>query len=296
MTENTRNKTISIITASLNQGKYIEKNILSILSQEGDFYIDFIIADGGSSDNTVEIIKKYDSLLKENKFPIKCSGVKLSYWSEKDSGQSSALNRALRMAKGEIQAFIGSDDYYLPGAFQKVKEAFDDENLDFVYGKIERIFEDNPSKKDIEQDPRENETFETLKTRGNSFGQQGTFYSKKILDKVGLLDENLRCCLDLDLWMRVFKYGKTKYVPEKLAVFRIWENSKTSTLNKRFNEEKKIIAKRYGGNLIPSMTIYKLRGKFSFLNKLKNCCPGFYNFLKKVFYNFIDFFKYSSEK
>ena len=82
-----------------NHGRFIEDTIKSVLNQEGDFYIDYIIMDGGSTDNSVEIIKKNEQLLKEGKWPIKCRGIEYRWASEKDRGQSDAINKGFRVAR-----------------------------------------------------------------------------------------------------------------------------------------------------------------------------------------------------
>ena len=90
----------SIVTPSYNQGKYIEETIKSVISQEGDFSIDYVIADGGSTDNSVEIIKKYSKLLNDGRYPIKCNDIKFRWWSKKDRGQSDAINQGFNSTDG----------------------------------------------------------------------------------------------------------------------------------------------------------------------------------------------------
>src|SRR3990170_2770087 len=110
---------ITIVTPSYNQGRFIEETIKSVLSQEGGFYIEYLIMDGGSTDNSVEVIKKYDRLLKEGRWPVKCLGITYSWASEKDKGQSDAINKGFRQARGDYIAWLNSDDTYEPGAIGK---------------------------------------------------------------------------------------------------------------------------------------------------------------------------------
>src|SRR5687768_13083798 len=102
---------ISIITPSYNQGRFIEETILSVINQNYP-NLEYIIIDGGSTDNTVEIIRKYEQ--------------HLAYWvSEKDGGQSEAINKGFKKATGDIVCWINSDDFFMPGALSKVADCFE---------------------------------------------------------------------------------------------------------------------------------------------------------------------------
>lgn len=107
---------ISVITPSYNQGQYIEETILSVISQEGDFQIDYLIMDGGSTDGTVEVIRKYAEMIDKNAYPHRCRGVALRWVSEKDKGQTDAINKGIRQSKGSILTYINSDDAFSPVA------------------------------------------------------------------------------------------------------------------------------------------------------------------------------------
>src|SRR5574340_1418719 len=110
---------ITVVTPSFNQGRFIDETIRSVISQEGDFYLEYLIMDGGSTDETVDIIKKYDRLIKEGKWPVKCRGIEYRWVSEKDNGQADAVNKGFKIARGEILGWLNSDDTYLPGALGK---------------------------------------------------------------------------------------------------------------------------------------------------------------------------------
>src|SRR5215211_5038115 len=102
---------LSVVTPSFNQGKFLEQTILSVLSQNHE-QLEYIIIDGGSTDESVEIIKRYAD--------------RLAYWvSEKDRGQVHAINKGLEHVTGDILAFINSDDVYLPGTFNAVMTHFE---------------------------------------------------------------------------------------------------------------------------------------------------------------------------
>lgn len=282
--------TLSIITPTYNQSKYIGQTIESILNQEGNFYIDYIIVNDGSTDDTLSIIEKYNALLKNGLWPIKCKGISYRYWTRKNGGQTSAINEGLRVSRGYACAWMNSDDYYLPGAFAAVSNAFkENPDIDFIYTDCLRVFEDGrPST--IEPLPRPDETFESLRTRGNSFSLN--FFTKKILEKIGYLDESLQYCMDLDQWFRILKVAKVKYLPYTVGAFRYWPKSKTATSQNKFAAERKLITKRYGGNIIPPRKIYQLRKKILSINWIQQKTPGFYKKLKDLFYKIIDLFHY----
>lgn len=285
----------TIVTPSYNQGQYIEQTIKSVLDQAGDFFIDYIIADGGSTDNSVEIIKKYDKLLKNNLYPIKCNGLEFRWWSKKDKGQSDAINQGFKIAKGEILAWINSDDYYEPGAFMEVAGIFNRYPvLNLIYGDYLRLH-DKSNKLSNALKPNPSETHESLLSGTGSFGQPATFFTKKITERVGYLDESLHYCMDYDFWIKIFKIGNTKYLPSVLAVFRIWENSKTSTSQKKFDDERHLIAKRYGGNILTPRKINIFIDKFWWRYFIKNKFPSLYYALKKIFFYLINSLKYKKK-
>ena len=115
---------ISIVTPSCNQAKFVGETIESVLSQEGDFEIEYSVMDGGSTDGSVDIIRRYADLVASGGWPVRCRGITMSWVSERDAGQTAAINAGLRHATGDIFSYINSDDLYFRGAFQRVVEAF----------------------------------------------------------------------------------------------------------------------------------------------------------------------------
>ena len=111
---------ISIVTPSYNQGEFLEETLVSVLSQEGDFFLDYLVIDGASTDGSLEIIRRYAELLEKDEWPVRCRGIRYRWMSEPDNGQSDALMKGFNLAEGEILAWLNSDDVYLPGALQKV--------------------------------------------------------------------------------------------------------------------------------------------------------------------------------
>lgn len=283
------NNIITIATPSFNQGKFLEQTISSVLSQQGNFFIDYIIADGGSNDESVEIIKKYDALLKTKKYPIKCLGIELRWWSHRDTGQTNAINKGFKLAKGDILAWINSDDYYEKNIFQTVIDAFQkNEAIDLLYGDIYFLDEVNHTKifKKTEQGD-----YNLFTGKGFYIYQPTTFFKKKSAEKAGYLEENLHYSFDYDFFLKLLKNGGTLYLPVILANFRIWENSKTYSQQKNFDAENKLIRKKYGLNIIGRKKIYNLTAKqpFSFF---REHFPVFYKLIKKIFYFFFNKLRY----
>lgn len=286
-----KNNIISIVTPSFNQGQFIEETIKSVLGQAGNFYIDYIIADGGSTDKSVEIIKKYDELIKNNQYPIKCKGVEMRWWSKKDKGQTNALNEGFKIAKGELWAWINSDDYYEPDIFEYIsKKHKENPDADLFYGDIYIV--------DKENNKTVNETRQGSYTDLADFTgkdlyifQPSTFFTRRVMKKIGPLDESLNYVMDYDLWIRMLKDSKILYVKKILANFRIWENSKTFSQEKKFYEEKKLVRKKYGLTMFDKKTIKKLTAGKT-LSFFRINTPPLYNFAKRIFYFFANKTRY----
>lgn len=215
---------ISIVTPSYNQGGYLRETIESVLGQEGDFSLDYIIVDGGSKDQSVEIIRHYERLMNEGVWPVKCHGIRYRWISEKDRGQTDAIMKGFRMAKGEVLAWLNSDDTYLPGALQTAADAFSKEpDITVLYGKSH--FTDVEGKV-IGKYPTEPFDVRRL-AQFNFICQPSTFFRKSALDAVGGLDTSLHFVMDYDLWIRMAGKFKFRYIPEFLSTYRLHEASKT---------------------------------------------------------------------
>lgn len=237
--------TFSIVSPSYNQGQFIEETIKSVLNQGGDFYIDYIIMDGGSTDNSVEIIKKYEQLLKEKKWPIKCGGIQYRWMSEKDRGQSDAINKGFKMAKGNVFAWLNSDDTYMPGAIGKVVDYFNSNfAVGMIYGKAYYIDEASDV---IGKYPTEPFDYERL-AEITCIAQPSAFFKKEIYFDTGGLNLDLHYSMDYDLWIRIAKISRIEYLPVFLSTYRLQKESKTvSDIHalKSQKEQLRTVFKRY---------------------------------------------------
>lgn len=214
------NPKISIITPSFNQGDFIEETINSVINQAYS-NIEYIIIDGGSSDHTLEIIQKYEG--------------KITTWvSEKDSGQSNAINKGFKLATGEIVTWLGSDDLFLNGALEKVCQVFkENPNVNLVHGNTELLLaKERRVKQHISA-----EGYPYKYLSGMSFSQPSSFFRRSALEMVGYLNETLHYGMDYDLMIRLYDRGEVARINDFLSVYRLHENSKSSMAKVKFAEE-----------------------------------------------------------
>ena len=225
------NVMISVVTPSLNQASFLEKNIVSVLNQN---YPNFeqIVIDGGSSDETIDILKKYNHL---------------KWVSENDRGQAHAINKGFKLTKGEIIGWLNSDDVYQPGAFKKAAETFDRfQDVDFIFSHCLRIDkDDNILSMAAGKDPL---IWDVL--RNNNYIPQPTvFFRKCVFRKTGYLDEGYFLAMDIDYWRRIKKNHKMMLVKDIFASFRLHSESKTSLYLNNFKNESKASFFKNGGKV-----------------------------------------------
>jgi len=214
---------ISIITPSYNQGHYLEQTIQSVLAQ-GYPNLEYFLMDGGSTDNSVEIIKKYQR--------------HLTHWvSEKDEGQSDAINKGLRLATGDVINWLNSDDYYMPGALHHVAGVFGDASVTAYCGRS-RVFSDT---REYPSQGTDVYAGNLPKTIGWArIDQPETFFRKEVWAYFGAVNQSFHYVMDKELWIRyLLKYGSDGIRKDEVPLvnFRIHWASKTGAQGEKFAQE-----------------------------------------------------------
>jgi glycosyltransferase involved in cell wall biosynthesis len=229
--------TLSIVTPSYEQGRYIEQCIMSVKTQPFED-VEHIVVDGGSTDRTVEILERHEE------------DYDLKWISEPDDGQSDAINKGIEMASGDWIGWQNSDDFYLPGAFDVI-DRYGESECDFLYGDVlvvdgagrprTRLYQTRASK--------------LIHRYWSLFARnQASFLRSSLLESVGPIDETLEQAMDEDLFWRVLQSEpNVKRVSRALGAFRVHEAAKTfKGFERRRQEERKRI---YGPRTLPASLV-----------------------------------------
>jgi len=227
---------MTIVTPSLNQGKYIRETIESVMRQQYPG-LEYIVFDGGSTDDTLDILKSYPHL---------------KWLSERDRGQSDAINKGFDRAQNDIVAWINSDDMYYPGALKKIASLFEqDPSVDLLYGYHNDIDgRDQVIRKGM-YFPFYRHAFEV----GFAICQPTSFWRRKVWESCGPLDTKLHYCMDYDFYAKAIKTGfNIKSVPVLVCQFRYHVSNKGTIAKWGFMNETKTLfmkhcPKRHSGNL-----------------------------------------------
>ncbi len=224
----------SIIIPSYNQGHFIEETINSVLSQSYK-NTEVLVIDGGSSDGTIEVLKSF--------------GDRIFWMSEKDRGQTHAINKGLTLSKGAIIAYLNSDDYYLDGTLEKVTKIFEsDKDTLWLTGDYVIVNEKGVAIQSFiaiyKRLLRKRLSFNLL-TVLNPVIQPSTFMTRSLMDRVGAFNEELRYTMDYDYWLRAISIQRPVILRDKLSAFRVHKESKGGSQYSRQFEEELKVAKVY---------------------------------------------------
>lgn len=231
-----RTPLVSIITPSYNQGQFLESTIRSVIGQTYK-NIQYIIVDGGSTDDSMAVAEKYrgeiDILI-----------------SEKDKGQSDAINKGFRLAKGELVGWINSDDMLYPECVEKLVNTFNKKDDGVIYyGPICKII--NKKGDVIRDEVKYINGLDLLLRKRYEVIQPGSFYKTTLVEQVGYLDEDIHYCMDLDLWLKLLQFGPIHEIEGyPVAMYREWEETKSTVGGKFFYRNIRSVLQKHGAPLL----------------------------------------------
>jgi glycosyltransferase involved in cell wall biosynthesis len=242
---------ISVVTPSFNQREYLAQTLHSVLSQQGDFHLEHLVIDGQSTDGTVDLLRATDD-------------PRLHWSSQRDTGQSDAINRGLCQATGDIVGWLNSDDLYTPGALNAVANAFADPQVQWVIGRYQiidgkgRII--RPLVVEYKNRFLRAYAYRYL-LRENFIAQPSVFWRRTFGEQIGPLDESLHHAMDYDLWLRMGKAADPIIIDRVVSQFRMHSQSKSGRLTReRFDEDYRV-ARRHAGNDNFSRWIHRLNNE-----------------------------------
>jgi glycosyltransferase involved in cell wall biosynthesis len=219
---------VSVLTPSLNYGRFIEDALVSVGRQAG-LAVQHVVQDGGSSDETVQVLRRF--------------GEHLEWTSEPDGGQSNALNRALERATGRWVAWLNADEFYLPGALARLMHRGDRTGADVVYGDSVLVDEQGRVTRLL---PQHRFSARVLKEYGCYISTCSTIFRRSVLGR-SPFDESVRRVMDWDLYMKLARGGaRFVHVPYPIGAFRVHSDQVTAAPHHHFDRENASLAERHG--------------------------------------------------
>lgn len=227
---------VSVVTPSLNQGRYLEEAIVSVLEQDYP-NVEHIVVDGGSTDMTRSVLERYPHL---------------RWLSEPDAGQAAAINKGFRMASGSIYGWLNADDYFLPGAIAAAVEVVRESGCALVHGGWRRIEEDGTLIGDVGVVP-----FDYMRQLEavNAVCQPGAFFTRDAYWAVGGVDESYRYAMDYELWLKLGARFPVRHVDRVQAAYRYHPESKSIAAYDAFGPETLRASRRHGGRFFSRMYV-----------------------------------------
>jgi len=223
---------VSVVTPSLNQGRYLEQAIRSVLEQDYP-RVEHIVVDGGSTDGTtIDVLRRHRHL---------------RWVSEVDGGQAAAINKGFRMAAGEIYTWLNSDDFLLPGAISAAVEALRETSCALVHGGWRRIDEEGNVLRDVQVVPFD---YRRQLEEVNVVCQPGAFFTRDAYWAVGGVDETYRYAMDYELWLKLGKRFGVCHVDRLQAAYRYHEHSKSIAEYDAFGPETIRASRAHGGRYL----------------------------------------------
>jgi glycosyltransferase involved in cell wall biosynthesis len=222
---------VSIVTPSYNQGRFLEATICSVLDQDYPA-VEYLVMDGGSTDGSADIIRRYSD--------------RLAYWvSERDQGQTDAINKGFARSRGSVLAWLNSDDVYQPGAVSEaVAYLLAHPEAGMVYGDVDFI---NEAGAPIGRFPAAQTDYRRLRRGYVHIPQQAAFFRADLWRRVGPLDPTFYFAMDYDLWVRLSALAPLVYLPSRWASFRLHGGGKTIAADDRCWPEMLRVHRRDGG-------------------------------------------------
>jgi glycosyltransferase involved in cell wall biosynthesis len=237
---------LSIITPSLNQGQFIERTIRSVLDQ-GYENLEYLIVDGGSTDSSLDVIRAYED--------------RISWWvSESDEGQTDALNKGLARATGDVIAYINSDDYYLPGAFETAVGLLEESGASWVAGAA-RFVDENGALTEIWR-PQQPQAYESTIAGRHwwmlapwSVPQPSAFWRRELQDEVGPFRRDMNFVFDTEFFLRLVYAGHFPALTEEELSVRVVHPAAKSADVAPFRQESRMLVEIFRPVLRPTERI-----------------------------------------
>ena len=226
---------ISIVIPTFNQGHFIEETLRSIILQNYE-QLEIIVIDGGSTDSTLQILDRYKDWITYSV-------------SEQDSGQANAINKGLAVAKGEIVKWLNSDDLLLPGALDQLANAYMKNKDRFFVSPVEHFLDGTSKRRIFEPKNVTHRELVQFWSGRVAWNDPGTFYTRRILETVGTIDESYRYSFDYEFVLRVSRLFEVEYLARPAAAFRVHSHSKTVSEGEKFIYETARVSQKYWSDL-----------------------------------------------